>query len=74
MDDAGVPSLLSLPLLGYVPLNNSVYVATRAGVLSPNTNPYYYTGTAGAGVGGPHVGYGYIWPMSLVTQVHATNL
>ncbi len=68
MDDAGLPSLLSLPILGYVSQNNSIYVATRVGVLS-RANPYYFAGAAGAGVGGPHVGYGYIWPMSIITQV-----
>ncbi|WP_084824999.1 glycoside hydrolase family 125 protein [Bacteroides fragilis] len=29
-------------------------------------NPYFFKGKAGEGVGGPHVGLNYIWPMSII--------
>jgi meiotically up-regulated gene 157 (Mug157) protein len=67
MDDAGIPSLLSLPYLGYVNVSDPIYQATRAFVLSSN-NPYYFAGKAGAGVGGPHNGFSYVWPMAIITQ------
>merc|ERR1712232_1503894 len=44
-DDANVPSLLSLPYLGYTTANSSVYLDTRAMLLS-RTNPWYFSGTA----------------------------
>lgn len=68
MDDANVPSLLSLPVLGYYSPSHPTYQSTRKFVLS-SANPYYFTGTEGAGIGGPHVGYNYIWPMSLMQQI-----
>lgn len=30
-------------------------------------NPYFFSGSAGAGIGGPHIGDEYIWPMSLIS-------
>ncbi len=68
MDDANVPSLLSLPYLGYVSAEDSVYKATRSYVLSPETNPFYFRGESLEGIGGPHVGYGMAWPMSLIVR------
>ena len=59
--------MLSLPLTGYLLANNSIYQATRAAVLS-DANPYWFKGTAGQGVGGPHVGLGWIWPLSIITR------
>lgn len=67
MDDANVPSLLALPYLGYVDATDPLYVNTRKAVLSP-ANPYYYSGSAVSGVGGPHNGYGWVWPMALISQ------
>jgi meiotically up-regulated gene 157 (Mug157) protein len=67
MDDANVPSLLSLPYLGVCDRNDATYQRTRRYVLSAE-NPFYSAGSAGKGVGGPHVGVGWIWPMSIILQ------
>jgi meiotically up-regulated gene 157 (Mug157) protein len=67
MDDSNVPSLLSLPYLGFCAPDDARYLRTRAFVLSAE-NPHYVTGTAASGVGSPHTGPGTIWPMSLSMQ------
>lgn len=54
MDDANIPSLLSLPLLGFVDRDDRVYQNTRKMILSQDGNPYYLTGSAFHGIGGPH--------------------
>jgi len=65
MDDANVPSLLALPYLGCFELNDPVYQNTRKFVWS-NDNPYFFKGKAAEGIGGPHVGYDMVWPMSII--------
>jgi len=73
MDDANVPSLLSLPLLGYVSRRDPLYLATRQLVLS-DSNPWYFKGSLGiGGVGGPHLGVPMIWPMSLIVQAWTSD-
>ncbi|WP_172256792.1 glycoside hydrolase family 125 protein [Saccharibacillus deserti] len=67
MDDANVPSLLSLPYLGYCEAQDPMYRATRAFVLS-RQNPYFYEGSAAAGIGSPHTPPDYIWPIALAMQ------
>jgi len=67
MDDANVPSLLSLPYLGCCSPGDPLYHRTRARVLS-ESNPYYFKGTAAAGVGGPHEGLDMVWPMAITMQ------
>ncbi len=62
MDDANVPSLLGLPYLASSP-DAALYARTRAFVWSER-NPWFFRGTAGEGIGGPHEGKGMIWPMS----------
>ena len=64
MDDANVPSLLSLPYLESSP-DAAVYVRTRKFVWS-ESNPWFFRGTAGEGIGGPHIGRDMIWPMSQI--------
>ena len=54
MDDANIPSLLSLPYLGYVSKDDPVYKETRHRLLSTAHNPWYFEGKAGSGIGGPH--------------------
>lgn len=67
MDDANIPSLLSIPYLGYRPADDPTYLRTRAFVLSRD-NPYYAEGTAARGVGSPHTPRGHIWPLGLIMQ------
>ncbi len=64
MDDTNVPSLLALPYLESSP-DAALYARTRAFVWSER-NPWFYRGSAGEGVGGPHVGKDMIWPMSQI--------
>ncbi len=66
MDDANVPSLLSMPLLGY-PYNRKLYAATRAFILGPG-DPYYYRGRYASGIGSEHTPSNYVWPMSLIVE------
>ena len=54
MDDANVPSLLSLPYLGCCETSDPIYLATRRFVLS-HDNPYFYRGALAEGIGGPHI-------------------
>jgi meiotically up-regulated gene 157 (Mug157) protein len=68
MDDANLPSLLSLPLLGFVDADHEVYVNTRKMILSKQGNPYFLTGQHFSGVGGPHIDLVHAWPMSVLTQ------
>ncbi|WP_372630832.1 glycoside hydrolase family 125 protein [Cohnella sp.] len=67
MDDANVPSLLSIPYLGYRPADDEVYRNTRNFVLSAD-NPYYYEGKAASGIGSPHTPDRYIWHIALSMQ------
>lgn len=52
MDDANYPSLLALPLMGFVERNNEVYQNTRRMLLSQSSNPYFLTGRDFHGIGG----------------------
>ncbi len=63
MDDANVPSLLALPYISDVKADDPIYQNTRRMVWSTD-NPYFFRGTAGEGIGGPHEGLDWIWPMS----------
>lgn len=72
MDDANVPSLLSLPYLGYCPASDPVYQATRRLVLSED-NPYFVRGRWGQGVGSPHTPPGRVWPMSVAMRALTTD-
>jgi meiotically up-regulated gene 157 (Mug157) protein len=67
MDDANVPSLLSIPYFGYLPKTNSLYLATRRFALS-DRNPYFFRGKFAQGVGSPHTPHGYVWPLALCVQ------
>ena len=72
MDDANVPSLLALPYLGDVDINDSIYQNTRNFVWSED-NPYFFRGKAGEGIGGPHIGYDMVWPMSIMMKAFTSQ-
>ena len=72
MDDANVPSLLAMPYLGDVDVNDPVYQNTRRFVWSED-NPYFFRGKAGEGIGGPHVGYDMVWPMSIMMRAFTST-
>jgi uncharacterized protein len=72
MDDANVPSLLSLPYLGAVKNTDPVYLNTRRLILS-EYNPFFYKGKAAEGIGGPHVGKDMIWPMAITMRGLTSN-
>ncbi len=67
MDDANVPSLLSLPYLDAVDLKDATYQSTRKFVLS-ESNPFFFKGKAAEGIGGPHAGMNMIWPLSIIMR------
>ena len=67
IDDANVPSLLALPYLGALPLNDPIYQNTRRLALS-TANPFFYKGSAAEGIGGPHVGADMIWPLAIIMR------
>jgi meiotically up-regulated gene 157 (Mug157) protein len=67
MDDANVPSLLSLPYVGSCAPGDPLYRASRAFVLSED-DMYFYSGRAAKGLGGPHSGLNMIWPLGLIIQ------
>ena len=72
MDDANVPSLLAMPYLNTVSVNDPVYQNTRKFVWSLD-NPYFFKGKAGEGIGGPHIGYDMVWPMSLIMRAFTSK-
>ena len=72
MDDANVPSLLSIPYIGYREIDDEIYQNTRKFILSKN-NPYYYEGSFASGIGSPHTPPEYIWHIALSMQGLTTN-
>jgi uncharacterized protein len=72
MDDANVPSLLSLPYLGALKNSDPIYSNTRKFLLSPY-NPFFFKGKAGEGIGGPHAGIDLIWPLSVIIRALTSN-
>ncbi len=72
MDDANVPSLLAMGYLGDVAMDDPIYQNTRRFVWSED-NPSFFRGKAGEGIGGPHVGYNMVWPMSIMMHVFTSN-
>lgn len=73
MDDANLPSLLSLPLLGFVDRHDPIYQNTRKMVLSSLGNPYFLQGERFKGIGGPHIGTRNAWPMSVLVQIMTSD-
>ena len=67
MDDANVPSLSGLAYLGCMSPDDPRWRRTADAAWS-EANPWFFRGRAGEGIGGPHVGEGQIWPMSLIIR------
>ncbi len=72
MDDPNVPSLLSLPYLGYCSENDPIYVATRKFILNEG-DPFYAKGKV-SGLTSPHQGtFNQFWPMATIMQAMTSN-
>jgi meiotically up-regulated gene 157 (Mug157) protein len=67
MDDANMPSLLSMPLSGYRRADDPIYLNTRQLILS-KANPYFFAGSAAEGIGSPHTHPRYVWPIAIAVQ------
>lgn len=72
IDDANLPSLLSLPYLRFVEVSSKIYQNTREYILSTR-NPYYYGSGSINGIGSSHTSRDYIWPLALMTQILTTD-
>jgi uncharacterized protein len=72
MDDANVPSLSALAYLGVVPRDDALFRRTEARAWSA-ANPYFFNAGGHSGIGGPHVGLGMIWPMSLMVRALSSD-
>jgi len=67
IDDANIPSLLSIPYIGYAEADDEIYQNTRKYLLS-HDNPYNFEGKYARGIGSRHTPDNYIWHMALVMQ------
>lgn len=67
MDDANLPSLVSLPYLGACSADDPIYKATRRFVLGSD-NPYFAEGKAAKGISSPHAEAHRIWHLALIAQ------
>ncbi len=72
MDDANVPSLLSLPYLEAKPVADPIYQNTRKLILS-DKNPFFFKGKVAEGIGGPHAGMQMIWPLGITMRALTSN-
>jgi hypothetical protein len=67
MDDANVPSLMSLAYLGAHKPSDPIYKNTRKFLLS-DSNPYFLKGKFAEGQASPHTGKEKIWPMGITLR------
>ena len=73
MDDPNIPSLLSLPYLGYSKKDDPIYVNTRKLILS-RWNSFFAKGEVACGITSPHVGIcDHFWPMATIMQALTTD-
>lgn len=72
IDDANVPSLLSLPYLEVLSSDNSEYQNTRSFVLSEK-NPYFYSGARAEGIGSQHTPKDFVWPIAIAIAALTSN-
>ena len=64
--------MILMAYLGDVDADDPIYRNTRRFVWSED-NPYFFKGTAGEGIGGPHIGYDMIWPMSIMMKAFTSQ-
>ncbi len=67
LDDANVPSLVSLPYLGFCTRDDPLYGATREWALGPG-NPLWVDGSSIRGVGSTHTRRGFVWPLAIAME------
>ena len=78
-DDANVPSLLSIPLLGWRGYDPTIYRNTRKRALDQKTNTHYFSNKGDVnhdtpsplrlhGIGSPHTGANRVWPLSVIMR------
>ena len=72
MDDPNVPSLLSLPYLGYAYRETPKYQATREFIFSDD-NPYYANGERAEGLTSPHTGLDKVWPIATIMRIMTSD-
>ncbi len=73
MDDPNIPSLLSLPYLGYCDIDDTTYQNTRRLILS-TWNSFFAKGQVACGITSPHVGVcDHFWPMATIMQALTTR-
>ena len=72
MDDANVPSILSITYLMTKWWEDDEYQNSRKFCLS-ESNPFFFKGKAAEGIGGPHCGLDMIWPMSIIMRGLTSN-
>ena len=68
MDDANIPSLLSLPYLGFCDKDDEIYLKTRRFVLSEK-NPWFFSGEQVSHIGSPHTGANRVWPLAMAMEI-----
>ncbi len=68
IDDANIPSLLSLPYLGYCATDDSRYLDTRRFVLS-TANAWFFAGSQASHIGSQHTGQGRVWPLAMAMEI-----
>jgi len=76
MDDANIPSLLSIPYLEYTSKHdpyNRIRDATRRFVLSPANNFFFDGKNGNKGIGSPHTSRGNIWHLAIIMQALTAN-
>jgi meiotically up-regulated gene 157 (Mug157) protein len=67
LDDANVPSLVSLPYLGFCAPDDPLYRATRSWALGPG-DPAWGTGRVAQGIGSTHTRPGWPWPLGILVE------
>ena len=67
IDDANIPSLLSIPYIGYSSADDEIYKNTRRYLLSRD-NEFYFEGKYAKGIGSSHTPGKKVWHMALVMQ------